>query len=206
MFAVDGEAGRIFASGDRPGLDHRGFFRVDAGHFMGVFDVHEDRALPVGGGKLGLAGQRDVADHGVFHGIDGGGVLAASVKGEDPFAGFVVEDRVGILRAFQFDACGFLERLKIEDRDGVLASVAGEALAQVLRQRDTVDARRVGDVTHHRALVGIDHHHVCAARDEQPLARGIEGQIVPAAVAAQRELLFDVELRLGRGGSGKSHR
>lgn len=56
----------------------------------------------------------------------------------------------------------------------------------------------VGNVAHHLAVPDIEHNHVRGARDEEPLRVRVEGQVVPAALAAQRDLLEQVI-----SGSGK---
>ncbi len=61
-----------------------------------VFIVHIDGALAIGSGEFRFAAQVDVAEYGTVGGVDGGGVFAAAVEGEDALGDGVVKNGVGI--------------------------------------------------------------------------------------------------------------
>ena len=72
------------------------------------------------------------------------------------------------------------------------AAVAHEAAVQLRRDRDAVNARRIGDVADHFARVDIDDDDVGRMRDIEPARRAVDGQIVPAAFAADLDLAEEV--------------
>ena len=74
-----------------------------------------------------------------------------------------------------------------------IASVAGEALAQVGSERHAVDALRVGNVADDFPGYFIDDHHMRSARDVNAVRIGIDAQIVPAAVATHRHSADDCD-------------
>src|SRR5579863_10552882 len=95
----------------------------------GVFIVDPDAALAVDDREFRLAAERNRANNGTVGGVNGGGVLAATVECKDALAGGVVNDgvRIGVgLRG----ADGF-QSLEIKNGDGVGAAVAGEAAAEI---------------------------------------------------------------------------
>src|SRR5882762_1109818 len=70
----------------------------------------------------------------------------------------------------------------------------------------SVGSLQVGDVADNFAF-GIYNHDMRAARKEDAVRHGISGEIVPAALAAQRHLLQQMIARaLGRGDCRKSHK
>src|SRR5262249_57524604 len=87
---------------------------------------------------------------------------------------------------------GDFQRLQVEDRDGVAAAVADEALVEIRRDRDAVHAGRVGNVADHLVGVQIDHHDVGGVRDVEPPRGAVDREIVPAAIAADRNVAQDV--------------
>ncbi len=143
--------------------------------------------------------QRNAADYLVSCSVNHGCVLAASVKTEDTLACGIVEDGVRVVVTFrQLDPRRLLQSFQVEYRHGILATVAGVSLILILRQSDTVYARRVRDLRDHCSLVCVHNLHPRRTRDEQPFADRIVRQIVPAAVAANGELLFQLVLDWGR--------
>ena len=93
-----------------------------------------------------------------------------------------------------------LERLQVEDGDGVVPAVAGEAAAEVGGDGDAVNALGVGDRALHLAGVGVEDVHLVAVRDVNAAARVVHGEVIPAAVARHRDRLEQaVALRRGDG-------
>ena len=86
-------------------------------------------------------------------------------------------------------------RSKMTDR-GVLA-VGDEPAAGAGDDGDAVVPPLAGDVGHGLAAGGVKHHRVGAAGDVEQLLLGIDGQVVPAASAADVEGLGDA---IGTGG------
>ena len=124
-----------------------------------------------------------------------GPVVGAVVEGDDALARRVVEDRVG--DAAGLDLAGRLQGLEVEDRHAAIAAVAGEALAELGHDRDPVDAGRVGQLADDGLLVEVDHDDPIASRDVEPPRLGVDGEVIPAALAADGDL---VDLRRGGGG------
>ena len=106
VLAVEGQSAGLGAGRERPLRFHFQLVGIDHGQFALVFDIDEDLALGVAGRELGLAVELDRAEHFAAGGIDGGGVLAASVEGEDALGRRIVENRVGILADFHFFSNG----------------------------------------------------------------------------------------------------
>src|SRR5712692_4042124 len=107
---------------------------VEVYKLRGVLDVDEDAALAIGDGEFRFASECKRAGDGAVSGIDGGGVLAASVHSEDALGGSVIDDSVGI-GAGVYGANG-LEGLEIEDRGGVSAAIADKAAAEIGSESD----------------------------------------------------------------------
>ena len=125
--------------------------------------------------------------------------LAAAVHGEDALADGIVDDGVGILAGL--DLAADRQGLGVEDGHGVGATVADEAAAEFRRKRDAVHTGSVGNVAYHLAAGRIEHDDVGRARDVEAARAGVEGQVVPAALAAQGNFLEEVI-----AGSGKDRR
>ena len=53
-------------------------------------------------------------------------------------------------------------------------------------------ARRICDLAHHLLLVDVDHLHLCAMADVEPPGILINGQVIPATFAADRDLLEEL--------------
>ncbi len=101
-----------------------------------------------------------------------------------------IEDGVGIFTA---DLHLLLDGQAIECKHGdiVAATVAGEAQIQGRCEIDAVHALGAGNGAD--ALMGsqVDHLHLVAVRDIQPLMVGVDAGIVPFAIAAQGDAVMD---------------
>ena len=190
---IQGDARRLFAGRERPTGKDGELAGIQFGHRAFIFKIDEDVPVLVRLRKLGLPIQGDCACNRVRLRVNRRRVVARAVEAEDTFRGGVVDDRVRVLadrNLFQH-----FEGFKVENRDGRSATVARVTLVQVLDQSDVVHARRVGDVADHRARVGVHDHHVRRARDEETVSLRVEGEGVPAALAAEFELLHNVIAR-----------
>src|SRR5205807_4163753 len=107
--------------------------------------------------KLRLAVERYGGHNFVICGINHGGILAASVEGEDTLGAGIVENGVWVF-AFNLDSVSFLEGLEIKNRDRILAPIAGESFIQILRQGNAVYTRSVGDFCNDRSFIRVHHH------------------------------------------------
>ena len=116
---------------------------VEADDFALVFDVVEDRALAVDGGKLGLAGQGDGGDYFLRGGVDDGDVMAAAIEGPDGLRGRLKDDAVGVLAGGDGGDSG--EGGAVEDDHGVAAAVGDVAELAGGVERDAVGAVEAGD-------------------------------------------------------------
>src|SRR5439155_2337603 len=142
-----------------------------------------DATLSISNGKLRLASQGDRAGHCSRSRVNGRRIAAVAVESEDTLRGAIVND--GIRTGPGRDRSQRLERLQVEDSHGVGPAVADEATAELGSERDTVDAFRVGNVTHHFKAVGIHHHDVCATGNIKAARDAIAGEVVPEALAAE---------------------
>ena len=203
--AVVGDAGRAFARRQRP--RRQDVHRFDVDHLDGVlaFVVDEDLALPVARRALRsvvleLGRTHDVAGLGVE---GDGGADGAAVIGEDDAVGEVVVHDAVEAAGGNLDLLDHRQGAQVEHRHGRIAGAGDEAVVRRRGERDTVVARRVGDVAEHFAGRAVDHHHVRAARDEDAPRPGLRGQVVRAAVAADVELRDRERLRVAGARRGE---
>src|SRR5713101_4243449 len=158
--------------------------------FRGVFVVDPDGAFAVGNREFGFATEGNGADNGAVRGVDGGGILAAAVEGEDALGGGVVNDGVGIGVGF-YGADGF-QSFEVKDGDGVGAAVAGEAAAEVGSDGDAVHALRVGNVAFDGVGVGVHDYGVRGVGDVDAARVAVDVDVVPAFIAGDGDGLDDV--------------
>src|SRR6267378_3939700 len=126
--------------------------------FGRILVVDIDGALAVSDGELRFATQIYCADDSAVSGVDGGGVLAAAVEGEDALGDGFVEDGVGIRVCL--DGAEGLQGLEVEDGHVVRTAVAGEAAAEVRSNGDSMDALGAGDVADNGVSVRIENDDV----------------------------------------------
>ncbi len=178
---VHGQPGRRFARRKRPVVEFLEALRVE---------------------EFGLAIERDRADYGAIRGVDGGGVFAAAVEGEDALGDGIVEDGVGI--AVCLYRADRLQRLEVENRDVVAAAVAGETAAEVGSDGNAVNPFGVRDVANDGVGVRIENHDVRAARDVNAAGVTIHVDVIPTALAADRDGFDDVIARTRRRRYGRA--
>ena len=109
--------------------------------------------------------------------------MAAPVEGKHAFGHSVIKDGVGIF-ADIFHPGDELKRFQIEDADGTVFAVAGKSKVEFRSESDAVNARRLGDLAHRLAGIGVDHDDVTGAGDEKAAGVGIELEVVPTTLAA----------------------
>ena len=144
-----------------------------------------------------------VADHFARGCVDDGDVVAAAVEGPDGLRGRLKDDAVGVLAAGR-NGGDRRQRGAVEDDDGIAAAVGDVAEFAGLVERDAVRAVQAGDGADQLAGGGVDHQHVRAARNVEPVRSRVGGQIVPSAIAADLPFVDHVVrlLRLETGGRG----
>src|ERR1700740_2838024 len=174
--------------------------RIEMVEVGSVLVVDVNGAFAVSSSEFGFAIQGDGADHGAIGGVDGGGILAAAIEGEDALADGVIKDGVGI--AVGLNGANGLESFEVEDRDSIGAAVAGEAAAAVGSVGDAVSALCVGDVADDGVAVCIENHRVSAAGDVDAASVAIHVDVVPTALATHGDGLADVIAGAGRRRSG----
>ena len=186
---VDGQAGRTFARSQRGAAGHGGFGGVDLHDFAGVFDIDVELARAIHGAVLGLLADRESGDDLIGLGVDGGGIVGPAIQGEDALGLGFVADRIGILAGLRL--AGLLQRLQIEDGHAVGLPVGDEALADVAGHRDAVHAVQLGDLSHHLAGLRVHHFDDGAVRSIDAVRGRIDRDVVPAAGAADLDLVQD---------------
>jgi hypothetical protein len=109
-------------------------------------------------------------------------------------AGGLIENRVGISTRDRHRADD-RERVVVELGDGICLAVARVPTLELRRQRDAMDAGRVRDAPDSRTRLRVDDLDAVSARNEQPMARRIDRQVIPATGTIQRPPFND---RVGR--------
>ena len=112
------------------------------------------------------------------------------VDGEHPARCRFVTDRVGVLSGGHF--AGLCQRLQIEDRQNVGLPVGNEALVEVVGNGDAVHAVQVGNLPHDLPRIRIDYFHRGAVGGVETPVDAIQGDVVPAAGAANLDLIDDL--------------
>src|SRR6266446_4205506 len=171
--------------------------RVEVDDLRGVLNVDEDAALAVGDGEFWLAAESECDGDGAVSGADGGGVLAASVQGEDALGNRVVDDGVGI--GAGGDGAEGLERLEVENGDVVGAAVADVAAAEIGNDSDAVDALGVRNIALDRVGICIHDDDMRGVRDVDAACISVNRDVIPALVAGNRKSLYEV-IAGGTGG------
>ena len=188
--AIVGDARRALARRERPRRQH--FHRLDVEHLhrARAFVVHEDLPFAIARRAfrpvvLELGRADDVAGLGIegHGGADG----PAVIRQDDTVGKVLVHDAVEATGGDR-NLLDHRQGLEIEHRHRRIAAVGDEPAPRLGRQGDAVRARRVGNVAHHLAAGAVQHHHVGAARHEYARGAGLGGQVIGAAVPADREL------------------
>ncbi len=105
-----------------------------------------------------------------------------------------------------FKRAEHLVGVEVEDHEAAFAATVGdEAPAGGGHNRDAVVTLLARDVPEGLAGVFVDHHGVGAAGDEEAMAAGVDGEVIPGTLATYVPLLDILPLRLSRGGERPSH-
>ena len=201
VLAVDGQATWLPAWRQGPACLDLQFAGIDGVNPALVFDIHEDLTLAIADRKLRLAFQLDRAHNRATGSVDGSSIVTPAVEGKNAFARGVVKNRIRILSGLDLGD-GF-QCFQVKDRDRPLPAVADKAASQIRSQRDAMHARRIRNISHRLARVGINHNHVRGAGDVESSRSAVHGQIVPATVAAE---LIGVDELIARVGGHRESR
>src|ERR1700682_1337011 len=106
----------------------RDLLRVDLDELGSILVVHEDAALAVGDGEFRFAAESERAGDGAIGRIDGGGVLAPAIEGENALTDGIVDD--GIRIDVGLNRADGLQRFQVEDSYIVRTAVASEAATE----------------------------------------------------------------------------
>src|SRR5882724_5211037 len=145
MLLVHGQPARFLARGQRPAFYHDSLFSVDAGYFTLVFNVYKNPAFTVSHAKFRFAVEWNIPDNLVVRGIDYRGIFAAAVEGENPLGRWIIKNGIRIF-AVDLNFGRLLQCFQVKDRYTVVATVAGESLAQILGNSNPVDPGCVRNV------------------------------------------------------------
>ncbi len=195
VHAIDGQPGRAVAAGQRPrGFDSQ-LAAVDDNHLSGfALDVDVDSTGAVIHGEFRLIGNGQGGDDRQSLGVNDRDILTLAVKSEYVPAGRFIENGVRVVR-WNLHFPQDLQRVEIEDRDGIRPAVAREATMQICGERDTVHPLRVGDATDHGSRIRVHDIDPRAPADEQSVCC-IDGEVVPAAVASELPALHYLHARI----------
>ena len=138
------------------------------------------------------------ADDGAGLSVDQREIVALAVEGQDAVSDRLVNDGIGILAGVDF-ARDF-EGSDVEHCHVVGGAVAGEAFAEIVRDRDAVDALRIGNSADEFVADSINDFCLGAVGDVEAMIGGIAEGVIGAVGAAD----FNVGHYLvrGRGGEG----
>ncbi len=186
---IEGEAGGGIAAGG-PGCGEGFGAGVEADDLALVFDVVEDRALAVDGGKLGLAGQGDGGDNIPRGGVNDGDVVGAAVEGPDGLRSRLENNAVGVLAGRDCSDGG--EGRAVEDDHGVAAAVGDVAELAGRVERDAVSSVEAGDGADGFPCVGVNNFDPRAVGNVEAVRAGVRKQIVPSALAADLPVVDNV--------------
>src|SRR5436305_8855624 len=162
-------------------MKNRQIVGVKLHEFGFVFDIYKYRSLAVGHGKFGFAPERQGSGDRTACGVDRGGVLAAAIHSEDTLCCRVVNNGVRIRPGFY--GANVLQGFKIEDGDGVGATVARESATCVRSDRDAMNSLCIGDVTDYGVGVSVEDYHVRTMGNIDAATRTVDEEIVPTLVA-----------------------
>jgi hypothetical protein len=129
MQTVDGEAGRFFATGQRPLRCDGESTCIDGREAVAILQVDEHASGAVVHREFRFGIQRDGAHHLVLRGIDGGDVAAAAVEREHALRRRLVQDCVRIV-ASGLDLREAGQRQQVEHDDAGCSARAHVAMAQ----------------------------------------------------------------------------
>src|SRR6267143_415570 len=123
---------------------------IEDGHIILLFIVVEDRALTIGNGIFYPAAHGDDFYYCLLDGIDGCGVFAVAIKGEDELGRGIVDNRVRI--GGGFDSACDLKGLKVEHRHVPGIAISDKSLPELGHNKDTVAALQSSDCADYRKI------------------------------------------------------
>jgi len=186
---VDRHSSWILAGSGGPRVQHFKSCRVECDDLIFIFYVDENMALAVGLCGFWLATERNCSDNFARGGVNCRGVFGATaVECENSFRGSIVENRVRVF-AGEIDCANGLHFFHIENGDGAFR--AEEGALEFGSENNGVCVMEAGDVGELLSS-GVDDDNMIAARDEDMTGSRINVKIIPAAFAAESELLRQV--------------
>src|ERR1700722_1984904 len=173
---------------------------MDYGYFVGLGNVVVDEAIAIGDRLLGSATQVQHFYDGILRGVDHGGILAVTVKGEDQFRRGVVQDEIRVRGALDF--ARLLEGLQIDYHHARGFSVRDIALVQFRDQCDSVGAFQTGNRAQNVEVIRIQNFELGTVAYVDAPRLGVHGDVVEifraAGSLAQRNFLDQVVTARGR--------
>src|SRR5581483_2020899 len=152
-----------------------------------VFKIDEDLSLAVGDGELRATLQGNGPYDLRAGRVNGGGVVAAAIKGEHAISRRVENDGVGA--GADRHALHFLERVEVEDGDRIIASIAGKPAPQFWDKGDPMNAGGIGDLAHDNVLIYIQDGDAIETGDIETMRWAVNGEVIPAAFPTHSDLL-----------------
>jgi hypothetical protein len=180
---IVGEPGGTLAAGKRRAGENRARGDIDGRDFVRAHDVDEQMAVPVRRRELRLAAQRNVADR--FHclGIDQQRIMRVAFHDRHKSGCRIVGNRIGI--ETRGDGGKNLPALGIEQDRELALAVCAHADTGIPDRNHAMHHRARNESVDHFAGIEIDCHHAISPTDKQPMRRGIDRGVVPAAVRAR---------------------
>src|ERR1700730_15952217 len=182
----------------------RDLLRVDLDELGSILVVHEDVAFAVGDGEFGFAAKSERASHGAIGRIDGCGVLAPTIEGENALADGIVDD--GIRIDVGLNRTDGLQRFQVEDGYIVRTAVAGEAATEFGSDGDAMNALGVCDIANDFERIRVQHDNLGSVRDVDAASVAVYIDVIPAAFTADGNSIDPFVSRRAWGGGGSEQK
>src|SRR5581483_8846370 len=162
-------------------------FGVDGDELSLVFEVVVDHAGGwVGSAKFWFAAERNSGDDFGVGDVDDAGGVAAAIEDVGFVCARIVEHAVGVL--FGVDLGDDLKGVEIDNGGFVFPAAGDDAAQEVVGNGEAVNSLGIGNLTHDFIVVNVDDDNFRPVADVEAAGGGINGAVVPAAVAGDGNL------------------
>ena len=202
MLTVDCNGHRCSCRRNGPTGFDRKSGRVDDGHIAFLFIVVVQQAFTISHALFHRTAHVDDFHYSFLGRVYNSGIGAVAVKGKNKLGGRVVDNRVGILGAFDF--VRDLKVFKIEHGHVSAVAIGDKSFAKLRKHDHTMAALQAGNGAHQREVIGVDHFNLSTVRQINAPPGWIHGDVIEIFAAtrcrAQRYLLNEAITRTWRAG------